>query len=330
MTVRRVCGLVAFAMLAACSSRAVPATHASPSGADILPSLFPGLVPPDGESAVGGPTSLPPTSSPTTVPSVSAAAGGQPILTDADRPPVLYRVPTSQRVVFLTIDDGWTRDPAFLTMVKQADVPISTFLIGQALSQDPAYWQTLTRLGATVEDHTISHPDLTTLTADQQRAQVCGDADIDSWTFGRRPTLMRPPYGAWNAATVGAAAQCGMAAVVLWDVSVVHGRLHFARGSQLRPGDVLLLHFTPWIRIDFAAALRAIAQSGFAVGRLESFIVQGKHSPAPVSTAPTPRPKPTPTPSPTPTLTPSPSPTSTTRPTPSRSPTPSPTPSPSR
>lgn len=186
--------------------------------------------------------------------------------------PVVKRISTTRRIVFVTIDDGWTRDPAFPSDVAKAGVPTSLFLVGNAAKLDYSYFRQLQRLGATIEDHTLTHPDCSRLAYAEQRRQICTAADTYRRVFGRRPTLLRPPYGDFNTVTQRAAQVCGMHALVNWDVSVNSGRLSFASGHQLRPGDIILMHFTPNIRRDFAAALAAARQQGFTVRRLEDYL----------------------------------------------------------
>ena len=186
--------------------------------------------------------------------------------------PVVKRISTTRRVVFVTIDDGWTRDPAFPSDVAKAGVPTSLFLVGNAAKLDYSYFRQLQRLGATIEDHTLTHPDCSRLSFAEQRQQICSAADTYRRVFGRRPTLLRPPYGDFNTVTQRAAQVCGMHALVKWDVSVNSGRLAFASGHQLRPGDIILMHFTANIRRDFAAALDAARQQGLTVRRLEDYL----------------------------------------------------------
>jgi len=44
----------------------------------------------------------------------------------------------------------------------------------------------------------------------EQVKEICGEADLQEQQFGRRPTLFRPPGGAYNTNTRRAAATCGM------------------------------------------------------------------------------------------------------------------------
>jgi peptidoglycan/xylan/chitin deacetylase (PgdA/CDA1 family) len=186
--------------------------------------------------------------------------------------PVVHRVNTTRRVVFITIDDGWTRDPAFPAKLAKADVPTSLFLIAQAAKQDYRYFKQLRHQGAVIEDHSIDHPVCTRLSYADQRHQICDTAATYRRVFGHRPTLFRPPYGELNTATQRAAEVCGMDAVVHWDVTVNSGRLAFAIGDRLRRGDIILMHFTSHVRRDFAAALAAARAQHLKIGRLENYL----------------------------------------------------------
>lgn len=186
--------------------------------------------------------------------------------------PVVFSIHTTKPVVFLTIDDGWYRSPSFPAMLRRAHVPTSLFLIRDAARKDYNYFRRLQNYGAIVEDHTVSHPDCTMLTRAEQRRQVCRTADIFARQFGRRPTLFRPPYGRFDLDTRRAAADCGMHALVYWDVTVNSGKLAYAVGDHLRPGDIILMHFTKKILTDFTAAMSAIHAAGLHVRQLEDYL----------------------------------------------------------
>lgn len=284
MSFRLAACLALAGLLAACGQGGGGTTPSSAGRPDAstLPTWSARPLPPHHETTPH-PSPLLVTPHPSTVPRHPVGHAAAPLFTDPANPPVIYRVPTRQPVVFLTVDDGWTQDPGFLRMVAQAGVPVTAFLVGRALQEAPAYWRSFVARGGTVQDHTLTHVRMNRVNRATQRIQVCRDADVVTRALGRRPTLFRPPYGELDANTLLTVRDCGLAAVVLWSVSVDHGRLTFAEGSQLRPGDVLLLHFTPAIRVDLAAALAAVRAAGLSVGALEDFV-----RPRPPAT-PTPR-----------------------------------------
>src|SRR2546423_815656 len=87
--------------------------------------------------------------------------------------PLITRIATSQPVVFLTIDDGWVRDPAVLPVLRASHVPVTMFLVQDAATRDAAYFRALQAAGATVENHTFDHPHLSKLSYEQQRREIC-------------------------------------------------------------------------------------------------------------------------------------------------------------
>ncbi len=187
--------------------------------------------------------------------------------------PVIFRVQTAAPVVFLTIDDGWTKSPEALDWFKKHPLPASMFLTDDAIKDDYPYFQQLQAVGMSVEDHTVHHPVMTRLGLGAQQAEICGASDKQASVFGRRPSLFRPPYGAYNNLTRQVARDCGMKAVVNWDVTINNGSLQYLKDiSNLRPGDIVLMHFRPSFVQDIEAFMARVKQDNLQVGRLEDWL----------------------------------------------------------
>ncbi|MFI6642257.1 polysaccharide deacetylase family protein [Streptomyces sp. NPDC050504] len=195
-------------------------------------------------------------------------------------PFVLDRVRTDEKVVFLTFDDGAERDPAFLRMVGDLKLPISMFLTDSVARSGYDHFARLSAAGATVQNHSVSHPDLRTLSYEGQRAEICGQQDRLKARFGTSPRLFRPPYGAYDRDTLRAARACGVDAVVLWRASMqIHDMRYADEGARLRPGDIVLAHFRGPAELKGTTLtemttrmLRRIQEQGFAVARLEDYV----------------------------------------------------------
>ena len=185
--------------------------------------------------------------------------------------PVFYRVPTSQPVVFVTIDDGWVRDPRVVQLLRVTRIPTTLFLIDRAAREAPGYFGSLRAAGATVEDHTVDHPRLPTMAYGAQQREICQAARDLGAEFGTLPKLLRPPDGLFNASTQQAAKACGMVAMVEWTATMNDGRLSVA-GGRLRPGDVVLLHFRSDLYTNLQILLQRVSAAGLTVGRLESYV----------------------------------------------------------
>ncbi|MFJ5776708.1 polysaccharide deacetylase family protein [Streptomyces sp. NPDC093094] len=187
-------------------------------------------------------------------------------------PPVVERVPTRDKVVFLTYDDGAERDPRFVDLVRELRLPVSLFLTDSVVGPGYAHFARLRAVGASVQNHTLDHAVLRGLPYAGQRAEICGQRDKLRARFGVRPRLLRPPYGAHDATTLRAAADCQMAAVVRWSVSVAGA----GAPARLVPGDIVSLPSgelaAPPLRDRTVAVLRRIQRQGLTVGRLEDYL----------------------------------------------------------
>jgi peptidoglycan/xylan/chitin deacetylase (PgdA/CDA1 family) len=224
-------------------------------------------------------TTAPPT---TTIPPVKLRVPGlglpeQPTPTPVALPPtgqapVFSRIPTTNKVIFLGIDDGIVRDPAVADLLKQANIPFTMFLVQGEAEAGADYFRQLQQYGGVVEAHTIHHQDLTKVSAGQLQTEVCGTLDDFQTLFGRRPTLFRPPYGSYNANVQAVAASCGFKAVVMWKGSTNDGRFDLQDGTQLTPGDVVLMHFRTDLLVDLQKVIDVCKQQGFAIASLEDYL----------------------------------------------------------
>jgi peptidoglycan/xylan/chitin deacetylase (PgdA/CDA1 family) len=185
---------------------------------------------------------------------------------------VVRRVATTDPVVFVTIDDGWTKDPAVLPYLASSKLAVTAFLIGRVARTTAPYWDALVAQGGVVEDHTETHPALAHRPLAFQRTQICGPLEADQRLFGRRPTLFRPPYGSMDTATVEAAKECGLSAVVLWDATVDRGRFQRATPGPVQPGDIILLHWGPGLASDLRVLVGVLGRAGLRTALLENYV----------------------------------------------------------
>ncbi|MDJ0354893.1 polysaccharide deacetylase family protein [Paenarthrobacter sp. PH39-S1] len=229
------------------------------------------------------PTAAPETSAASVTPSSSPAAAEPPLVPDYILPPVtdgmvpvLTKVPTEQKVVFLTIDDGATKTPAELQILKANGIKASLFLSRTFVSDNPGFFKDFVADGSLVEDHTVSHQlNFIHLSYEQQKAEICQMADFAAANYGRRPVFFRPPGGPYTNVTRKAAADCGMKAIIDWEAKANAGGMDYQYGSALRPGEIVLMHFRPEFAADMQAFLTAQKAAGLKVVLLEDYLQTG-------------------------------------------------------
>ena len=206
-------------------------------------------------------------------PAIAPSVSATPPSSEPGLAPVVHRIETTDKVVFITIDDGYTKDPEVVDLLARRHVPVTSFLAVAALQTDHQYFAQVQRTtGQLVQDHTMTHPFLSRYGYDRQKREICDAADqLGTW-YGTRPWLFRPPYGDYSRTTRRAAYDCGMTALVLWDVSLPHAVLRYASGSHFQPGDILLVHWRPHLARDLPVALDAIERAGLHVAALQDYL----------------------------------------------------------
>ncbi len=170
-----------------------------------------------------------------------------------------YYAPGHGKTVALTFDDGPGRSTRqILRLLEREHVPATFFNVG---SNELARWWLVkaeVRAGFAVGNHTWSHPYLPGLSRSGQQWQIDRTSAGQQRLTGRGPCSFRPPYGAYNRATLQLARHRGLM-VWLWSVDTedwqargsgsaywVHRIIALAKaegGQQRHP--VVLLHNQP-------------------------------------------------------------------------------------
>ncbi|MFF6993750.1 polysaccharide deacetylase family protein [Streptomyces sp. NPDC008313] len=198
---------------------------------------------------------------------------------DEDLPPVFTTVPTEDKVVFLTIDDGAEKDPAFLRMMSELKIPYTVFLSDFAVKDDYGYFRRMRDRGVVLNNHTLHHRYLPALSYKEQKHEICGMQEVMRKQFGERPALFRPPYGNYDRDTLRAAKSCGVKAAPLWDEEVYVDHWEYREDDRdLHPGDIVLTHFRGRGEWDGTMPdmvrrfLKKVTDKGYAVARLEDYL----------------------------------------------------------
>jgi peptidoglycan/xylan/chitin deacetylase (PgdA/CDA1 family) len=170
----------------------------------------------------------------------------KPITLSASDPAVFSHVPMTDKVVFVTIDDGLEKEPGFIKMVQDLQVPITISLADLFIKDDYAYFEKLYETGhVSIQNHTVSHPlSMPALSAAQQLDEISGQQEILRREYGVTPYIFRPPGGNYNKTTIAAAAQAGLKGVMLWKEAMEISDMQYQTSAhRLHPGDIILCHF---------------------------------------------------------------------------------------
>ncbi len=182
--------------------------------------------------------------------------------------------------VFITIDDGWFPDRKVLNLIEKEKIPTTTFLIGDALQEHKKFWREYSKYGS-IQNHTLSHPFLTEIKNSEARYEITADQKLISSITERVPYMMRPPYGAYNKNVTYDASLSGIKYVVLWSAEVPIGKDGYVRepfrietfdAKELKPGEIILMHWDPGLYGAFNGLLRVVKEDGLKIGSLKKYL----------------------------------------------------------
>ncbi|MEV0040439.1 polysaccharide deacetylase family protein [Streptomyces sp. NPDC050804] len=223
-------------------------------------------------------TPLPAPRPPTVKPAITTREGFE-VQDSEELPPIFTTVPTQDKVVFLTIDDGVEKDPELLRMMSELKIPYTAFLSDYVINNNYDYFKKMQDNGVTLNNHTLNHPYMPGLSYDEQKREICGQQDKLQQRYGHRPTLFRPPFGNYNRDTLVAAKECGVKAAPLWASEAFPDHMEWREWDKdMHPGDIILTHFRgpeEWagsMPDMIRQVMKVITDKGYAVGKLEDYV----------------------------------------------------------
>jgi peptidoglycan/xylan/chitin deacetylase (PgdA/CDA1 family) len=171
------------------------------------------------------------------------------------------------KCIALTFDDGPGPYTArLLADLKQFNAHATFFVIGQHVVASPRLVRAEFAGGHEVGNHSWSHPELTRLTVAQVDRQLQLTDNAIHRATGQTPTLVRPPYGAVNAAVKRQIAR----PVILWNRDTLDWKVRNAQHvtdavlGSARPGDIVLMHDIHPTTVDAVPGiLQALTEQGY-------------------------------------------------------------------
>jgi hypothetical protein len=205
----------------------------------------------------------------------------KPVTLSRSDPTVFSQVPLTDNVVFVTIDDGIEKDPRFIQMVRDFQVPLTVCLADVLIRDDYAYFAELNDTGyVSIQNHTLTHPlDMPALGAAQQLDEIAGQQLKLGWEYGAIPYIFRPPSGRYDEATIAAAGQAGLQGLMLWKEAMQMTDMEYQTSAHhLSPGDIILCHFRGPSQLDGETMVRMMTRlykhiqaQGFTIGDITKY-----------------------------------------------------------
>ena len=181
----------------------------------------------------------------------SNSAPGPAAATSPAQPQITFNsVHVDGLYIALTFDDGpnATLTPKLLDLLAARHLKATFFVIGQNAADHPDVLRRAVREGHEIGNHSWSHPNLGKMSDEAVRRELQKTEEAIVAAIGKKPTLMRPPYGSITANQKRWIHNEFGYRIILWDVdpldwkrpgpSVVTARIL----KETKAGSIVLSH----------------------------------------------------------------------------------------
>lgn len=132
-------------------------------------------------------------------------------------------VSAGQKQIALTFDSGWLYEQTIplLDTLDSYGVKATFFPRAYWLSDFPDLGREIARRGHTVGNHSLTHPHMNEMTAEQMRHEIKESTRITREITGVRPYLFRPPFGEYSRRLLEILAEEGYPYTIMWTVDTL-------------------------------------------------------------------------------------------------------------
>jgi peptidoglycan/xylan/chitin deacetylase (PgdA/CDA1 family) len=228
-------------------------------------------------------------------PSISISASG-PLEPKPPRAPASYNsVNTSRPVVALTFDDGPHPEltPQLLDILRLNGIRATFYVIGRNVETYPEIARRIVSEGHEIANHTWSHPALTSVGASKLSQEIEKTSASIQRVTGRRPTNMRPPYGAINDRVRQAIFRDHGLDVIMWSCDPLDWKRPGAEVVRQRlvngatPGGILLAHdIHPGTIEAMPGTIRDLKAKGYGFATVSQLLALKEDAAPPIVPAP--------------------------------------------
>lgn len=160
---------------------------------------------------------------------------------------------TNEKRVSITFDDGPDSSitPAVLEIFRRNNIKANFFFLGTQVDFFPNVVRRAFDEGHVILNHSLNHPYFTQLDQQSIKSQIILAENRIKGITGRKPGIIRPPYGAVDDKVLSAVKETNNR-IMIWSID----SMDWVRGidkqtvvenvlNNVRPGDVILMHSGP-------------------------------------------------------------------------------------
>lgn len=162
----------------------------------------------------------------------------------------VYCVDTGEeKVISISFDAAWGNEDTqtLIDILGKYNVKATFFVVGGWVDSFPESVKALSDAGHEIMNHSDTHPYMTKISKEEMKKEVeACNLKIESIT-GKKPTLLRAPYGDYNNDVVQAVRECGCM-TIQWSVDSLDWKDLTASEitkrvtDKIHPGAIVLFH----------------------------------------------------------------------------------------
>lgn len=197
----------------------------------------------------------------------------------------IYCVDTSEKKISISFDAAWGDDHTIpiLDILDEHGVKTTFFIVDFWAKKHADDVKEIYDRGHEVENHSATHPDMTGLTSEQIRMELQQTGDRIEGITGVKPTLFRPPFGAYNNRLIDECGKIGYH-VIQWSVDsldwkdITAGQIVERVTSNIKPGDIVLFHNNATYVEDYLPeVLKKLKYDGYEIVPIGELIHKEKY-----------------------------------------------------
>ena len=198
----------------------------------------------------------------------------------------IYSVETTENKVAISFDAAWGADKTeqIMDICDEYNVKATFFLVGFWVEDYPETTKLIAERGFEIGMHSSTHPDMTTLSKENQKLELVQNRDIIYSVTGTTPKLFRPPFGAYNDDLITTCENLDIT-TVQWSVDSLDwkglsaGEISSRVCSKVKNGSIVLFHNNSDNIIDgLKMCLEYLTSSGYQVCPVGELVYESNYT----------------------------------------------------
>lgn len=205
--------------------------------------------------------------------------------TGADRKLPIYCVDSKEKKIAISFDAAWGDEHTkpILDILDKYQVKTTFFLVEFWVDKFPDDVKEISKRGHELGNHSSTHPNMTEISQEKIQQELKGTEEKIMALTGKKPTVFRPPFGAYNNQLMEVAEANGYQ-VIQWDVDSLDWKQISSEQivervcRNVKPGSIVLFHNNAeHVERYLPLILETLQGEGYSIVPISELILKGEY-----------------------------------------------------